>query len=146
MNYKVVYFTRSGHSKRIAESIADQLNCPLIEITDNMNWKGIIGFLRAGRATLKNKPIEIKLSQTLAPEDNLIVVSPVWAGNIAQPVRIFLNSKPSESVSLILTSGGPIKEKAVDFKRYAYFGNIYSNSENQALVISDLIQSLNTHQ
>ncbi len=146
MNYKVVYFTRNGHSKHIAESIASQLNCPIIEITDNMNWKGIWGFLRAGRATLKNKPIEIKLSQTLAPEDNLIVVSPVWAGGVAQPARIFLNSKPAESISLILSSGGPIKETIVDFKQFAFFGNIYRNSENQDLVISDLIQSLDTHQ
>lgn len=142
MNYKVVYFTRNGHSKRIAESIAQQINCPLIEITDNMNWNGIIGFIKAGRATLKNKPMEIKLSQNLAPEDKLIVVSPVWAGGIAQPVRIFLNSKAPDSVSLILSSGGPVKENIVDYRKYAFFGNIYRSSENQSAVISDLISSL----
>lgn len=142
MNYKVVYFTRNGHSKRIAESIANQINCPLIQITDNMNWNGFFGFIKAGRATLKNLPMEIKLSQTLAPEDKLIVVSPVWAGGIAQPVRIFLNSKAPNAVALILSSGGPIKTNAVDYKQYAFFGNIYRNSENQDTVISDLISSL----
>lgn len=142
MNYKVVYFSRSGHSKNIAENIAKQLNCPLVQIQDGMNWSGIIGFIKAGRATVKNRPLNITLSEPIFDDDPLIVVSPVWAGGVAQPVRVFLEKRQTQPISLILTSGGPIKDTFNNNNRYKFVGNIYKNSNNQEMVIGDLMNSL----
>jgi flavodoxin len=41
MELQVVYFTRTGNSKRVAEKIAKKLNVSIIEIKDNKSWKGI---------------------------------------------------------------------------------------------------------
>jgi flavodoxin len=48
MSYQVVFFTRTGQSKRVAIKIAQGLNASLIEIDDHKNWKGLIGYIRAG--------------------------------------------------------------------------------------------------
>jgi len=59
MNYKVVYFTRTGNSKRVAEKIANKLSCETIQITDNINWKGILGFLKGGYYSSKNRNVGV---------------------------------------------------------------------------------------
>ena len=38
MGIKVVYFTRSGSSERVAEKIAKGLSTKTIKITDDLNW------------------------------------------------------------------------------------------------------------
>ena len=52
MKYSVAYFSRTGNSGRIAQKIAQKLSTDAIEVTDNMNWKGPIGYIRAGRCAL----------------------------------------------------------------------------------------------
>jgi len=80
VNYKVVYFTRTGVSKRVAEKIANKLSCELVQITDNMNWKGIFGFIRAGRYAMKEKAVKIEIHGSFGSSEGLIVVTPLWAG------------------------------------------------------------------
>ncbi len=61
MNNKVVYFSRSGNSKRVAGKIAEKLDCGKVELTDNVSWKGIFGFFKGGFYSLNQKITEISL-------------------------------------------------------------------------------------
>ncbi len=45
--YGVIYFTRTNNSKRVAEKIADRLSCEVVQITDNINWQGLFGYIKA---------------------------------------------------------------------------------------------------
>ena len=38
MTYAVIYFSRTGTSRRIAEKIAKKLSVEPIEVTDNVDW------------------------------------------------------------------------------------------------------------
>lgn len=89
MNYKVVYFTRTGTNKRIAQSISSKLSCEAIQITDSMNWKGVLGFLKGGYYASKNKSVDIKINGSLDYADELIVVTPLWAGGVAPAIKTF---------------------------------------------------------
>jgi len=48
MKILVVFYSRSGRTKKIAEAISDILKCDKEEIFDLKNRKGIPGFLSAG--------------------------------------------------------------------------------------------------
>lgn len=88
MSYKVVYFTRTGTSRKIAEKIADKLTCEIIEISDNMKWNGIIGFIRGGYYSVTDKQIDYHLKGNITEYDDIIAVSPMWAGKPAPTMRL----------------------------------------------------------
>ena len=83
MKYQVVYFSRTNYSKSIAEKIAKKLACEVIQITDNKNWKGFLGFMKAGFYSSTNRPVEIEILGKLNASDETIVVAPLWAGALA---------------------------------------------------------------
>lgn len=113
MNYQVLYFTRTGHSKRIAEKIAKMLDIEAIEIRDHMNWRGVIGYIKAGFYSTVDKKVSITLSRALDEQKPYIVVAPLWAGGIAPAVRAFFRVYPKEKAHLIVTSlGSTLKERA----------------------------------
>lgn len=139
MKLKVVYFTRTGTSKRIAEKIASELSCDHIEITDGMNWKGIFGFIRGGYYASKDKAVDIKLSKEVGDYDELVVVSPLWAGGTSPAIRTFLKNVPLEKVNLLITSNG---SSAKDRSGYKCVKDIIRSKGNEDAVISELVKKL----
>jgi len=139
MNYKVVYFTRTGNSKRVAEKIAAALSLETAEIKDNMNWKGILGFIRGGYYASKDKSVEIQLTRNVDDADELIVVSPIWAGKLVPAVRAFLKNRSLEKIHLVVTSGGSILN---DRSGYKSVSDIVKSKSNEEAVIGDLLKIL----
>lgn len=139
MNYKVVYFTRSGTSKRVAEKIAKKLSCETIQISDDKNWKGIIGFIKGGYYASKNKDVDIKTSKEIETFDELIVVSPLWAGGVAPAIKVFLKSTAIDKVNLVITSSGSIIN---DRSGYKSVRDIVKNRNNEDATIDNLVNTL----
>jgi len=110
MNCRVLYFTRSGNSKRIAEKIAGQAGCEISQITDDKNWKGFFGFMRGGyyasRYKMTNPLVTPKAD--FSEYDRVLIVGPVWAGNAAPAVYSLLEREKAnlQKVCLVLSSGG----------------------------------------
>jgi len=135
MKIKVVYFTRSNNSKRIAEKIANNLDAEIIQITDGKNYKGLFGYIKAGFYSTSNKKVKIKLDKEIKDYDKLIVVSPIWAGKLANPVRIFLNDYQLKNIDLVTSSiGSTIK----DVELYKSVSSVIKNESNEDLVISKM--------
>lgn len=139
MNYKVVYFTRTDTSKKVAEKIASKLSCEAIEITDNKNWKGILGFIKGGYYASTNKDVDIKIHGNLEGTDELIVVTPLWAGGGTPAIRTFLKTTTLEKVHLVVTSkGSEIKNPS----GYKSVNSIVRSKGNEETVINNLVSSL----
>lgn len=51
----IAYYSRSGHSKRLAEKLAGELHTDLIEIAAPTYAGGILGYMRAGYDSLRQK-------------------------------------------------------------------------------------------
>lgn len=140
MNYKVVYFSRTGTSKRVANKIADKLSCETVEINDYMNWKGLIGFIKGGYYASRNKEIEISLSGSVEHSDEIVLVTPLWAGGPAPAVMSFLKKFPSDKVHLVVTSkGSTIKNHSSGYKSVT---SIVGSNHNEDSAIEDLISNL----
>jgi len=132
MKYKVVYFTRSGNSKRVAEKISNKLGTDLIEIRDHQRWNGFIGYMRAGFFSTVNKKVQITLSEPLQDYDELIVVSPLWAGGLASATRSFLSTLPRGKVHLVVTSIGSMIKDRTGYKSVT---DIIERSQSEDAVI-----------
>ena len=139
MKYKVVYFTRTGTSKRVAEKISKRLSCEIIKISDNINWSGIVGFIKGGFYSSTNKKVKIKTSKELGSFDELIVVSPLWAGGLAPAIKAFLESVSLVNIHLVITSDGSIYKKNTGTKTVT---NIVKSENNEDEIIGGLINKL----
>jgi len=139
LNYKVVYFTRTGTSKRVAEKISNKLSCEAIQITDNMNWKGILGFLKGGFYASKNKDVDMKINGNLEGADELIVVTPLWAGTVVPAIKTFLKTTSVDKVHLVVTSNGSTIKNPSGFKSVS---DIVKSKNNEDGIINELVNSL----
>lgn len=113
MKTVVIFFSRTGNSKRVATKIADSLGVNLLQITDDKNWSGIWGYLKGGYYASSNKSVNIKVNKNFEEADQYIVVSPLWAGGPAPSVREFLKNVPTNKVNLVITCKGSNIESAL---------------------------------
>ncbi len=93
MKTLVVFYSRSGNTRRIGEMIAKPLEADIEELVDKKGRVGMLGFLRAGRDAMKRKTTELEPLKCQPGDYQLIVVgTPVWASNPVPAVRTFLQS------------------------------------------------------
>jgi len=114
MKYLVIYYSRTGNTKKLGHRIAETLECEEIEIFDKQNRAGAVGFLKGGWDAWREKTTEIYHNKKdLKDHDHLIVGTPVWAGKPTPAVREYLkkNKKYFQNVSFFCTHGGSGGEK-----------------------------------
>ncbi|XES78005.1 MAG: flavodoxin family protein [Candidatus Bathyarchaeia archaeon] len=122
MKSVVVYYSRTGNTKFIAETIAAQLCADLCEVTDKTKRDGKLTYLTGGFASLREKPTEIEVSKPVGVYDLVVVGSPVWAGKIAPAIRTFLKTTDlsQKLVALFVTLGGDKPEHALQNMKTAF--------------------------
>jgi len=106
MGVLIVYYSLTGNSKKVAETLVKILACNLVEIKDTSSRKGIIGFLKSGYEALTKKVVPIdEINIDFSSFDHVIVVCPIWAGNLPSPVRSFLKKYLSSirKISFVFT-------------------------------------------
>jgi len=88
----VVYYSKTGYTRKIAQDIAKQLDADLEEITDQKKRTGLFGFVSGGRDALTKKETNIsEMKKNPAAYDLVILGTPIWAGNITPAVRTYIN-------------------------------------------------------
>jgi len=114
MKTLIVYYSRTGNTKKIAETIARELNFDIAEIKETKKITGIIGWLLAGKNALLKKTTAIgKMHHNIADYDLIILGTPVWANTMASPARTFLyeNSTQIKKMICFVTMGGANNDK-----------------------------------
>lgn len=112
----VVYFSRSGYTRKIAEQLAARLGAEQEAIKEQGSRGGWRGYWRSAREALRGSLVTIDHS-TFRPRDYRLVVlgTPVWAANVSAPVRAYIERHRSEfrSVAHFCTQGGSGGEKVL---------------------------------
>jgi len=106
----VVFYSRTGITKKIAESISTEMNCEYEEIIDTKKRKGrFIGFIKSGFAATREKLTIIKKIQK-DPEiyDVVILGTPIWNKRMTPAIRTYIteNKNRFKSVAFFCTMGG----------------------------------------
>jgi len=105
----VVYFLRSGFTRKIAEAIATPLGADIECIQEVRGRSGVWGYLRSVREALRQQLPDIQPpARNPADYDLLILGTPVWASNMCSPMRAYIVSQKDKlaSVALFCTQGG----------------------------------------
>ncbi|MDC7227725.1 MAG: flavodoxin [Spirochaetales bacterium] len=112
----VVYYSRNGATRKAAEKLSEYLNCDITEIVSKKKYRGPIGWLAAGRASMRELKVEI-IEPELNPEkyNGVILCMPVWASNIPSPVRTWLDAHKDDckKLSYLLTFNGGGQDKTI---------------------------------
>ena len=115
MQTLIVYFSRTGHTKKVGDELAKALPGDVEEIVDTVNRAGPVGWLMSGREGGGRKLAKIVPAKKDASQYDIVVVgTPIWAGNMSSPVRTYLteNKAKFKSVAFYCTEGSKGSEKA----------------------------------
>jgi len=113
-NILVVYYSRTGVTRKVAEYITKQLGADMEEIIDMKKRSGAVGFVTGGKDSLMRKETEIsEIKKVPSNYDLVIVGSPLWAGNMPPAIRTYLNKYKTDikSMAFFATSGSSNQEK-----------------------------------
>ena len=109
MKTLVVFYSRTGNTKRIAGSIGQSLDCDIEEIVDTEKRGGIIGYIKSGYEASRGRLSKIKDPENDASQYDLVIIgTPVWAGKMSVPVRTYITQNHSKfnKIAFFSTAGG----------------------------------------
>jgi flavodoxin len=86
MSILVVYYSKSGSNRYLAEKLAGELKADLQPIHPRVNTFGFLGFC----TLIKAGPGFRSLELDPAAYDQVILVGPIWMGQLIAPLRGFL--------------------------------------------------------
>lgn len=119
MKTAIVYYSMGGNTAMIAGKLAQALSADAIELRPEKAYpdKGLKKFLWGGKSAVMGETPKL-LPYTFDPEayDRVIIGFPVWASNMAPPVRTFVRdwkeSLKGKEVAAFACQGGSGAEKA----------------------------------
>ena len=110
MKCLLVFYSRTGRTKKIGEMISTEMNCEYEEIIDTKKRKGfIIGFVKAGFAATREKLTIIKeIQKDPKLYDAVILGTPIWNKRMTPAIRTYIteNKNRFKSVAFFCTMGG----------------------------------------
>jgi len=96
MKTLAIYYSYTGHTKRIAQQIAEETGADLYEIKDSQK----IGMLKAyswgcfKAMRMQNAPVQ-SINVNLDDYEKIMILAPVWAGHPAPQILSVFNLLPS---------------------------------------------------
>lgn len=110
----VVYYSRTGTTKKIAEELAQSMGADIEQLYDLKNRDGILGYIKSGKdAVSKNLALINQIENNPKEYDMVIIGTPIWASTMSSAVRTYIVSGKEKfrSLAFFTTSGGPANEK-----------------------------------
>ena len=152
MKTLVVFYSRTGSTKKIAGDLAKKLDADLDEIIDHTNRSGIKGWILGGRDAMKKSLTEISIKKNPKNYDLVVIGTPIWVGASTPAFRTYLTQFKNDlkKAAIFTTSGsdGPEKTVAVfenitDQKCFASFGLTGSDlSQNYDSKLNEFVKKL----
>ena len=113
----VVFYSRTGTTKKVGEALTNLLQCDSEELIDTKKRKGPLGFLRSGRDAARNKlTVLAPIIHDPALYDVVALGTPVWSGLMSSPMRTYItiNKSKFNRVAFFCTQGGNENRKLFD--------------------------------
>ena len=109
MKTLVVFYSRTGTTKKVGEALAIKLGADIEEIKDIVNRSGAKGYLLSGRDAMRRKLTTLEPQNKNTAEYDLVVIgTPVWAWNMSAPIRTYITERKDDfkKVAFFCTMGG----------------------------------------
>lgn len=115
----IVYYSRSGNTKKVINQIKLELDCDSDEIIDLKDRSGIIGWIVGGKDALFNKSTEITNKINPQNYDLIIIATPVWVGTMVPAIKAYINkyNLKNKQFAFIATYGGSVSNTFNDLEK-----------------------------
>ena len=152
----VVYYSRTGNAKFVAETVAAELGSDIEEVVDLKSRAGKLGWMSAGRDGMGGKETQIAPPKMVPANYDLVVVgTPIWAWSPSAAIRTWLgkNDLSGKKVALFFTMDSNLKQAVEKTKALApnavFVGELalasaLKNKEETAKKIADWCNTLKT--
>ena len=114
---QVIFYSRTGNTKTVAEVIAETFDFHLQEIKDLKDRSGFFGFI-GGMIDVRKNPITTISPETVSLDeyDVLFIGSPIWGMKFAPAITTFLQETDftGKKVILFTTTSSRMKQTAFD--------------------------------
>jgi len=88
MKTLVLYYSKTGNTKFVAELIAKESEADIEEVKETKNRNGVIGYITAGRDAMRKKAGEINpLKKKIEDYDTIFIGQPVWGWTMVPAIR-----------------------------------------------------------
>jgi flavodoxin len=105
----VIYFSRTGRTRRIALEIARALDAESEQIEESRSRLGFFGYWRSGREAYRELPAPIApCTHDPASYELVVLGTPIWAGKMSSPLRAYIDAHAGSfrRVAFFCTHGG----------------------------------------
>jgi len=123
----IIHYSRSGKTKLISETLANNIGADILEIRDSKDRSGLWGFIISGLDAFRHvhTPIEPE-NPDLTPYSVVIIATPIWSWNVSTPIHTLFERNRFDGKKLILLTTANIHimkyeqfgEEAPFIKRY----------------------------
>ncbi len=91
----VVFYSRDGHTRQVAQEMAKRFDADLEELIDQKDRIGPVASTAAGKDALAKKLTKLKpLTHDPQAYAVILIGTPSWFGNVTPAVRTFLKQNP----------------------------------------------------
>jgi len=88
----IVYYSRTGKTRLIAEKLASLLGGRIEEIREQKDRSGVRGFLGGGKDALFGKPTVLTSEHSVEGVETVVIGMPVWANRPPPAVKAYLDA------------------------------------------------------
>ncbi len=109
MKTLVIFYSRTGTTKKVGEALAIKLGADMEEIKDTVNRSGAKGYLLSGRDAMRKMLTKLESQNKNASDYDLVVIgTPIWAWSMSTPIRTYITEHKNDfkNVAFFCTMGG----------------------------------------
>ena len=121
MKKAIVYYSMSGNTEYVANKIKNQISSDIIRLYPVNEYpnSGFKKYFWGGKsAVMKESPKLEKYAFDANKYDEIIIGSPIWAGNVTPPIRTFIKENKAKlknkKISIFLCYSGLGAKKVLD--------------------------------
>jgi flavodoxin len=132
----VVYYSRTGFTKTLAEDLAKKLNADLEEVKTQKSYEGFFGYQRALiHALFNHQPKIDRIKVKLEDYDLVMIGGPIWWNSMPGPIRTFLikNKNKFSNIAFFSSQGGTFRRE----RMFTQMENVVRRGPRATLSISD---------
>jgi flavodoxin len=114
LNGLIIYFSRTGRTRKVAKAIQKVTGFDLEEIKEKAGRVGTLGYLKSGmESTRRMLPQIIPPTHDPSLYDIVIIGTPICASNMSSPIRAFITEYKNKinKIALFCTGDGVDPEK-----------------------------------
>jgi flavodoxin len=118
MKTLIVYYSRDGNTRKVAQQLVKLLKADLEEIIDRKNRSGLIGLITGSIDAALKKLTEIgKTKYNPEKYDLTVVGTPIWASTMTPTIRTYLTNNKFKKIAFFCTCSGSQGKSFLDMKQ-----------------------------